>query len=134
MAIGLGRIFGFEFPENFNYPYTAKSITDFWRRWHITLSAWFREYVYIPLGGNRVGKARHILNILIVWGLTGFWHGAEWNFIIWGLYYGVILLIEKTFLLGVFEKIPSGNNIVVWDGNWGFDITLFEERSEPKWT
>ena len=107
MAIGLGRVFGFHFLENFNYPYISKSVTEFWRRWHISLGTWFRDYVYIPLGGNRVGKLRHTLNILIVWGLTGFWHGAEWNFIIWGLYYGVILLIEKTFLLGVFEKIPS---------------------------
>ena len=107
MAIGLGRVFGFHFLENFDYPYISGSITEFWRRWHISLGTWFRDYVYIPLGGNRVGRWRHIANILIVWGLTGFWHGAEWNFILWGLYYGVILLIEKTFLLGAFEKIPS---------------------------
>jgi alginate O-acetyltransferase complex protein AlgI len=107
MAIGIGRVFGFHFLENFNYPYISQSITEFWRRWHISLGTWFRDYVYIPLGGNRVGKWRHILNILIVWGLTGFWHGAEWNFIIWGIYYGIILLIEKTFLLKLFKNIPS---------------------------
>jgi len=107
MAIGLGRIFGFHFLENFNYPYISKSITEFWRRWHISLGTWFRDYVYIPLGGNRAGKYRRIVNILIVWALTGFWHGAEWNFIIWGLYYGIILLIEKLFLLKYSEKLPS---------------------------
>jgi alginate O-acetyltransferase complex protein AlgI len=108
MAIGIGRVFGFHFLENFNYPYISKSITEFWRRWHISLGTWFRDYVYIPLGGNRVGKARHILNILIVWGLTGFWHGAEWNFIIWGLYFGIILLAEKLFILRLFKKLPYG--------------------------
>jgi len=107
MAIGLGRVLGFHFLENFNYPYISKSITEFWRRWHISLGTWFRDYVYIPLGGNRVGKWRHIANILIVWGLTGFWHGAEWNFIIWGLYYGIILLAEKMFFLQVLEKTPA---------------------------
>ena len=107
MAIGLGRVFGFHFLENFNYPYISRSITEFWRRWHISLGTWFRDYVYIPLGGNRVGKWRHIANILIVWGITGFWHGAEWNFIVWGLYYGIILMVEKIFLLGFLEKIPS---------------------------
>ena len=95
MAIGLGRMFGFHFPENFRYPYTATSITDFWRRWHITLSTWFREYVYIPLGGNRKGLGKQIRNILIVWLLTGIWHGAGWNFVVWGLYFGVILMMEK---------------------------------------
>ena len=95
MAVGLGRIFGFRFPENFNYPYIAASITDFWRRWHMTMSFWFRDYVYIPLGGNRVSSVRHLLNILFVWLLTGFWHGAGWSFIIWGLYYALLLLIEK---------------------------------------
>ena len=107
MAIGLGRMFGFEFLINFNYPYIAKSITDFWRRWHISLSTWFREYVYIPLGGNRKGLKRQILNLLIVWGLTGFWHGASWNFLLWGLYYGILLILEKTFLLKVLEKTPA---------------------------
>ena len=89
MAIGLGRMFGFEFMENFNYPYISKTITEFWRRWHMSLSTWFREYVYIPLGGNRVSTRRHIINLLIVWSLTGLWHGASWNFVVWGLYYGV---------------------------------------------
>ena len=107
MAIGLGRMFGFEFLINFNYPYISKSVTDFWRRWHISLSTWFREYVYIPLGGNRKGMKRQILNLLIVWGLTGFWHGASWNFLLWGLYYGILLIIEKTFLLKVLEKTPT---------------------------
>ena len=104
MAIGLGRMLGFFFPQNFNYPYISKSITEFWRRWHITLSSWFREYVYIPLGGNRVGRARHFFNIFAVWFLTGFWHGANWNFIFWGLYFFVLLMIEKTFLLKRLEK------------------------------
>lgn len=107
MAIGLGRIFGFHFLENFNFPYMAKSITDFWRRWHISLSSWFREYVYIPLGGNRKGMARQLLNIMIVWLLTGLWHGANWNFVLWGVYYGVLLMIEKLFLLKVLKKLPG---------------------------
>lgn len=99
MAIGLGKIFGFDFVENFNYPYISKSITEFWRRWHISLGSWFRDYVYIPLGGSRVGKIRLLINILVVWMLTGFWHGAEWNFILWGLYFAVLLVIEKILLL-----------------------------------
>ena len=104
MAIGLGLMLGFRFLENFNYPLIAKSITDFWRRWHISLSSWFRDYVYIPLGGNRVSKIKWIRNLFIVWFLTGFWHGANWNFIIWGLYFGTLLVIEK-FLLGkLLEK------------------------------
>ena len=107
MAIGLGRIFGFHFLENFNYPYIARSITDFWRRWHISLSTWFRDYIYIPLGGNRVKQSRWIINLLIVWGLTGFWHGAQWNFIFWGLYYGALLLLEKLFLQKVLDKLPA---------------------------
>ncbi len=98
MAIGMGRIFGFHFDENFKYPYICTSITEFWRRWHISLSSWFRDYVYIPLGGNRKGKTRQCVNIMIVWALTGFWHGASWNFMIWGLYFGVLLLIEKLFI------------------------------------
>ena len=104
MAIGLGRMFGFHFLENFNYPYTAVSVTDFWRRWHISLSSWFREYVYIPLGGNRHGALKQLRNLLIVWMLTGIWHGASWNFIAWGLYYFVLLTIEKTFLLKYLKK------------------------------
>lgn len=107
MAIGLGRMFGFKFPENFRYPYQSVSITDFWRRWHITLSTWFKEYLYIPLGGNRCGLARQALNLLIVWSLTGFWHGAGWNFVLWGLYYFVILFIEKLFLLKALDKLPK---------------------------
>ena len=107
MAIGLGRMFGFKFPENFRYPYESVSITDFWRRWHITLSTWFKEYLYIPLGGNRRGLARQALNLLIVWTLTGFWHGAGWNFVMWGLYYFLILFIEKLFLLKALDKLPK---------------------------
>lgn len=104
MAIGLGKMFGFEFLENFNYPYISKSITEFWRRWHISLSTWFRDYVYIPLGGNRCSKLMNYRNILIVWFLTGLWHGASWNFILWGLYFGILLMIEKSFLLKKLEK------------------------------
>ena len=107
MAIGLGKMLGFDFPENFNYPYIATSITDFWRRWHISFSSWFRDYIYIPLGGNRVSKLKWIRNIIIVWMLTGLWHGAEWNFVIWGLYFGVLLIIEKVFLLKWLQKIPK---------------------------
>ncbi|WP_373219440.1 MBOAT family protein [Ruminococcus sp. 5_1_39BFAA] len=107
MAIGLGYMFGFRFPENFNYPYISKSITEFWRRWHISLGTWFREYVYIPLGGNRVNKGRHIRNILIVWLLTGIWHGASWNFLIWGAYYGILLLAEKFIFGRYLEKLPG---------------------------
>ncbi len=107
MAIGLGHMFGFTFLENFNYPYISKSITEFWRRWHISLSTWFKEYVYIPLGGNRLGIKRQIINLLIVWMLTGFWHGASFNFILWGLYFGIVLIIEKVFLLKYLNKLPS---------------------------
>lgn len=107
MAIGLGKIFGFKFNENFNYPYIADSVTDFWRRWHISLSTWFKEYVYIPLGGNRKKTPRVILNLLIVWLLTGLWHGAAWNFIIWGLYYGILLIIEKYLLSKILPKVPK---------------------------
>lgn len=107
MAIGLGKMFGFEFMENFNYPYVSKSVTEFWRRWHISLSTWFREYVYIPLGGNRVPIPRMYLNMFTVWLLTGLWHGASWNFVLWGLYYFVLQVIEKTFLLKVLNKVPG---------------------------
>ena len=107
MAIGLGQMFGFRFLENFDYPYMSKSITEFWRRWHISLGTWFREYVYIPLGGNRRGFAKQIRNIAIVWLLTGIWHGASWNFVLWGAYFGVILVIEKVFLLKLLKKLPS---------------------------
>lgn len=104
MAIGLGRMFGFSFPENFNYPYISRSITEFWRRWHMSLSSWFRDYVYIPLGGNRKGKARQIFNILVVWMLTGFWHGASWNFVFWGLWFALLLIVEKSFLLKTLDS------------------------------
>lgn len=107
MGIGLGKILGFHFPENFNYPYISRSITEFWRRWHITLSTWFKEYVYIPLGGNRHGTARLVLNLLVVWFLTGFWHGAAWNFVLWGLYYFVLLVAEKLFLKKWLDRMPS---------------------------
>lgn len=107
MALGLGKMFGFNFAKNFNYPYTSKSITEFWRRWHISLGAWFREYVYIPLGGNRKGKAKQYRNLIIVWFLTGLWHGANWNFIFWGLYYGIIIMMEKMFLLDWLDKKPK---------------------------
>ena len=104
MAIGLGALLGFRFPENFNYPYIAASVTEFWRRWHMTLSRWFRDYVYIPLGGNRKGMGKQLRNILIVWLLTGFWHGAAWNFLCWGLYFAALLILEKLVLLRFLEK------------------------------
>ena len=107
MAIGLGKMFGFNFLENFNYPYIATSINDFWRRWHISLSTFFRDYVYIPLGGNRVSKIKFIRNIFIVWLLTGIWHGASYNFILWGLYYAILLLIEKMVTGKYIEKLPK---------------------------
>lgn len=106
MAIGLGKIFGFDFRENFNYPFVSKSITEFWRRWHMSLGSWFRDYVYIPLGGNRVSAPRHLFNILVVWMLTGFWHGAAWNFVIWGLYFAGLLILEKIWLLKSLEGKP----------------------------
>ena len=107
MAIGLGKMFAFDYNENFNYPYIATSITEFWRRWHMSLSSWFRDYVYIPLGGNRVSKIKWIRNIFVVWLFTGFWHGAAWNFVVWGLYFAVILLIEKLFLKKYLDKLPK---------------------------
>ena len=112
MAIGLGKMFGFTFRENFEYPYISKSITEFWRRWHISLGSWFREYVYIPLGGNRKGLLNQYRNIAIVWFLTGFWHGASWNYILWGGYFGVILMIEKGFLLNALSKLPERLNFI----------------------
>ena len=113
MAIGLGRIFGFRFPENFRYPYLSGSITEFWRRWHISLGSWFRDYLYIPLGGNRKGSARQLLNILLVWLATGLWHGAAWNFVLWGLLYAVLLTAEKLFLLRGLQKLRVLNHIYV---------------------
>lgn len=107
MAIGMGKILGFQFPENFDFPYLADSITSFWRKWHMTLSGWFRDYLYIPLGGNRRGAARHILNLMIVWFLTGLWHGAGWNFVLWGVYYGILLVLEKYILDPLLSKAPG---------------------------
>ncbi len=107
MAIGLGKMFGFNFPQNFNYPYVSKSISEFWRRWHITLGSWFRSYVYIPLGGNRKGLPRTLINLLIVWALTGFWHGASWNFLFWGLYFGILIIIERLGWGKVLAKLPA---------------------------
>jgi len=115
MAIGLGRMFGFKFLENFNYPYIAKSITDFWRRWHISLSSWFKDYLYIPLGGNRCSKKKWIRNVFIVWFLTGLWHGASWNFVLWGLYFSIFLILEKTLLTKIIEKTPK---IIRWTGTF----------------
>ena len=106
MAIGLGKMFGFEFRENFDHPYVSRSVTEFWRRWHISLGQWFRDYVYIPLGGNRRGLPVQLRNVAIVWLLTGFWHGASWNFVLWGAYYGVLLMLEKLFLLKLLDKLP----------------------------
>ncbi len=113
MAIGLGKMLGFEFPKNFDSPYRSGSVTEFWRRWHISLGTWFREYVYIPLGGNRKGVFRHIINLLIVWALTGLWHGAAWNFVLWGVYYGVLLIFEKYVYSKVQKKLPAIVNILV---------------------
>lgn len=107
MAIGLGKMMGFNFPENFNYPYMSHSVSEFWRRWHMTLGAWFRSYIYIPLGGNRKGLPRTIINLLIVWAITGIWHGASWNFMLWGVYFGVLIILERLFMGKVLEKIPS---------------------------
>lgn len=131
MAIGMGQMIGFHYKENFNYPYVSKSVTEFWRRWHMSLGTFFRDYVYIPLGGNRRGTARMLLNMLIVWALTGLWHGASWNFVLWGLYYFVFLLIEKLFLKKFLDKIPSFFSnlyllIIVYFG-W----ILFKFRSMP---
>lgn len=113
MAIGLGKLFGFDFLENFNYPYISASITEFWRRWHMSLGSWFRDYVYIPLGGNRVSRMRHLFNIFVVWMLTGFWHGAAWNFIVWGLFFAVLLMVEKLWLLKYLKKSRVISHIYV---------------------
>lgn len=107
MAVGLGHMLGFHFPANFNYPYISKSITEFWRRWHISLGTWFKEYVYVPLGGNRKGKLLQVRNILIVWVLTGIWHGASFNFLLWGLYFGILLLLEKFLLRDFLDRLPG---------------------------
>ncbi len=120
MAVGLGKMLGFNFPKNFDHPYMSKSISEFWRRWHITLGTWFREYVYIPLGGNRKGTAKTLRNLLIVWGLTGLWHGANWNFIIWGLYYGILIIIERVGFGKILEKLPSAVSML-----YTFLMTVF---------
>lgn len=112
MAIGLGRMFGFHFLENFNYPYISRSVTEFWRRWHISLSTWFRDYVYIPMGGSRVGPVRHLINILTVWLLTGIWHGANWTFLCWGMYFGALLLLEKFFIGKCLKRLPAPISIL----------------------
>ena len=135
MAVGLGKMFGFEFVQNFNYPYRAKSIKDFWGRWHISLSSWFRDYVYIPLGGNRKGLGRTIINTLIVWALTGLWHGAAWNFIAWGMFYGLLLIAEKYVLSHLLDKIPTslkhiGTMIVVMIGWIFFSSTSMAEAMD----
>ena len=136
MAIGLGRMFGFHFDENFNYPYISRSITEFWRRWHISLSTWFKEYVYIPLGGNRKGLARQLRNIFVVWLLTGLWHGAAWSFVLWGLYYGILLIFEKVVFHKALEKIPKVFGhiytmiiVVIGWGIFGFADVLPELRT-----
>ncbi len=134
MAIGLGHMFGFKFLENFNYPYISKSLTEFWRRWHISLSTWFRDYVYIPLGGSRNGKAKTYRNLFIVWLLTGFWHGASWNFIIWGLYYFVLLVIEKLLLMKWLEKAPKfiSHFYSLFFINFGWVIFAYDNFGELK--
>ena len=131
MAIGLAQIFGFRFAENFRYPYVAVSVTDFWRRWHISLSTWFRDYVYFPLGGSRCNKAKAIRNLFVVWMLTGLWHGAEWSFILWGLYYAVFLILEKYLLKNMLEKVPK---LLRWCGTMLIVITawvLFRADNTP---
>lgn len=132
MAMGLGKMFGFDFLKNFDYPYISKSVTEFWRRWHISLGTWFREYVYIPLGGNRKGLSRQIINIAVVWFLTGLWHGARWNFILWGLYFGILLMIEKLFMLKLLKKAPAlvshiYSIIIIL---FGWVLFYFEDMSE----
>lgn len=132
MARGLGNMLGFEFLKNFDYPYVSKSITEFWRRWHISLGTWFREYVYIPLGGNRKGKPRQMLNLLIVWFLTGFWHGASWNYIFWGLYFGLLLVVEKFFLLKRLQRAPAfvSHLYALFFIIFGWVIFYFEDTGE----
>lgn len=129
MAIGLGKMFGFEFLENFNYPYTSKSVTEFWRRWHISLGTWFRDYIYIPLGGNRKGLPIQIRNIAIVWLLTGFWHGASWNYVLWGVFYGLLLMAEKLFLLKWPKKAPAfvGHIYTMFAVLFGWVLFAFED-------
>ena len=130
MALGLGRMLGFRLPRNFEHPYAARSMQDFWRRWHISLSSWFRDYVYIPLGGSRVGKARWVRNLVIVWGLTGLWHGAAWNFVAWGLYFAVFLLLEKLFLGRWLKRVPVLGHVYVLLAAL-FSFVLFDAASVP---
>lgn len=132
MAIGMGRMLGFHYRENFNYPLSAVSITDFWRRWHISLSSWFRDYVYIPLGGNRRGVARHLRNMAVVWFLTGLWHGAAWNFILWGLYYGLLLALEKYVWGGLLKKLPKllQHFYTVVIVVFGFTVFVFDDMTQ----
>ncbi|MDD6327069.1 MAG: MBOAT family protein, partial [Lachnospiraceae bacterium] len=134
MAIGLGRMFGFTFPENFEYPYISKSITEFWRRWHITLSSWFRDYVYIPLGGNRGSVIMTLRNLFVVWLLTGLWHGAAWNFVLWGLYYFVLLVFEKFILGTCMNKVPKilSHIYTMFFVNLGWVLFSYESLSELK--
>lgn len=129
MALGLGEMFGFSFPKNFDYPYESVSNTEFWRRWHISLGTWFREYVYIPLGGNRKGMKRQMLNIAIVWFLTGLWHGANWSFVLWGMFYGVLLVLEKFFLLRFLERLPRlvGHIYVIGTSVVGFTLLFCQD-------
>ena len=135
MAIGLGRMFGFEFMKNFDHPYISKSVTEFWRRWHISLGTWFREYVYIPLGGNRKGIGRQLINIAVVWFLTGLWRGASWNFILWGVYFGFLLMLEKLFLLKILKKLPAavGHIYAIIIFVLGWVLFYFEDMGEM-WT
>ena len=132
MAVGLGRMFGFEFLPNFDYPYLSQSVTEFWRRWHISLGSWFREYVYIPLGGSRRGRARWLLNLFIVWGLTGLWHGADWNFVLWGLFYALLLSAEKLFLLRWLERLPGAVRclLVFLTVSFGWVLFSFPDMGE----
>ena len=130
MAIGLGRIMGFRFAENFRYPFVSGSLTEFWRRWHISLGSWFRDYVYIPLGGNRVRLGRWVLNLLVVWGLTGLWHGAAWNFVAWGLYFAAFLLLEKLFLGRWLKRVPVLGHVYVLLAAL-FSFVLFDAASVP---
>ncbi|MCM1166578.1 MAG: MBOAT family protein [Lachnospiraceae bacterium] len=132
MAVGLGKMLGFDFPENFNYPYVSKSVTEFWRRWHISLGGWFRDYVYIPLGGSRKGLPIQLRNIAAVWLLTGLWHGASWNFLLWGAFYGALLMIEKLFLLKALEKTPAfvGHVYTLFATLAGFTIFAFEDMEK----
>lgn len=134
MAVGLGAMFGFTFPENFDYPYESKSITEFWRRWHISLGTWFREYVYIPLGGNRKGIARQFINIAIVWFLTGLWHGAYWNFILWGIYYGILLIVEKTLWKRFLVKLPAiiGHIYTMFTVIFGWSLFAWQDMADSK--